>query len=316
MKKFVVEMSLFVVVQFVIGLLIVVNYPTNDNGYYAAAKDKHVRLASTASPRLVLVGGSNLAFGLKSGVLQDKLGINVVNMALHARLGLPFMLNEITGQLGRGDVVLISLEYEQFGQVKSGNYVMRALQHRPESINFIELGDMKELADSMHLFLGSIARKSFYNLVGRDTAPHKPYTRDSFNQYGDVVCHYKMDRDVDRRFEMHALLVNERSARRIIKQLNEFKSICESKGASVFFAYPSVLNEYYFRFKPEIELIDNLMSAECDIPRITGPEESIFNENYFYDSIYHLNLSGIDKRTNILVEKLDVIKNYELVMSQ
>jgi hypothetical protein len=58
------------------------------------------------------------------------------------------------------------------------------------------------------------------------------------------------------------------------------------------------------------------MSAECDIPQIIEPDESIFDENYFYDSIYHLNLSGIDKRTNILVEKLDVIKNYELVMRQ
>ena len=65
------------------------------NNYLASSIDKHYRLDSLGSPRLILVGGSNLAFGVDSKYMEQRLGMPVVNMATHAGLGMDFILSEV-----------------------------------------------------------------------------------------------------------------------------------------------------------------------------------------------------------------------------
>ena len=128
MRLFARKMLLFMLVQGVIWTGVVALYvryeTTNPAGFgkrYAAATiDKHNRLAQQPSPRIVFVGGSNLAFGLDSAAIERSLGYNTVNMGLDLSLGLDFMLREIEPLLERGDVVVVSPEYEQFVDMYPG----------------------------------------------------------------------------------------------------------------------------------------------------------------------------------------------------
>ncbi|HPG73671.1 MAG TPA: hypothetical protein PLM49_05215, partial [Bacteroidales bacterium] len=61
----------------------------------AAIIDKHKRIDSIKSPKIIFAGGSNLPFGIDSKMIQDSLHTPVVNLGLHAGLGLDFMLNEL-----------------------------------------------------------------------------------------------------------------------------------------------------------------------------------------------------------------------------
>src|SRR5262245_56977492 len=63
------------------------------NDYMAAMIDKSERLAHLASPRIVVIGGSNSAFGLDGEELEKAFHRPVVNMSMHGGLGFEFMVN-------------------------------------------------------------------------------------------------------------------------------------------------------------------------------------------------------------------------------
>ena len=81
------------------------------NAYMAAIADKMHLLDSIPSPRLILMSGSSMAFGVDSELLSKELEIPVVNASLHFKLGSRFMINQLKSTVRKGDFVLITLEY-------------------------------------------------------------------------------------------------------------------------------------------------------------------------------------------------------------
>src|SRR6266576_1729813 len=104
-----------------------------DDNYLAAVLEKDRLIRTTPSPKIILVGGSNLAFGIDSRMMKDSLGVNVVNMGLYAKLGLRYMLAQVKPYIRRGDVVIIVPEYDQFyGNFSEGdNTLNTALLYAP-----------------------------------------------------------------------------------------------------------------------------------------------------------------------------------------
>jgi hypothetical protein len=76
--------------------------PVDQDHYFAATIDKHQRLAQTPSPKVVLVGGSNLACGGGHGKTGAGNRLSGGNMGLHADIGLAYMLAEVRGHLAAG----------------------------------------------------------------------------------------------------------------------------------------------------------------------------------------------------------------------
>src|SRR6476661_8416978 len=104
-----------------------------DNDYIAAVLEKDRLIRNTPSPKIILVGGSNLAFGVDSKLLQDSLRLPVVNMGLYAKLGLRYMLAQVKPYIRAGDIVVVVPEYDQFyGQFSEGdNTLNTALLYAP-----------------------------------------------------------------------------------------------------------------------------------------------------------------------------------------
>src|SRR5512140_975750 len=104
-----------------------------DNDYIAAVLEKDRLIRSTPSPKIILVGGSNLAFGIDSRMMEDSLHVNVVNMGLYAKLGLRYMLAQVKPYIKKGDVVVVVPEYDQFyGNFADGdNTLNTALLYAP-----------------------------------------------------------------------------------------------------------------------------------------------------------------------------------------
>jgi hypothetical protein len=94
------------------GLLadLINDYRTGPDRYVCAARDKSRRLQNTPGRKLILIGGSNLAFSLDSQILADRYGITPVNMGLHAGLGPRFMTGQVVGHVKDGDVVIVAME--------------------------------------------------------------------------------------------------------------------------------------------------------------------------------------------------------------
>jgi hypothetical protein len=95
MNRFVLEMLLFVLMQLALvsGLLHLFSDARAENPLYASTVIKHKRLAAAPSPRLILVGGSNVLFGIDSAMIERETDFNPVNMGLIGGLRLEYMLN-------------------------------------------------------------------------------------------------------------------------------------------------------------------------------------------------------------------------------
>lgn len=68
------------------------------------------------SPKIVLLGGSAMAFSIDSSVIEEMCGMPVINLGLHAGLPFRFCLESVSRHVKKGDVVVVALEFnEHFG---------------------------------------------------------------------------------------------------------------------------------------------------------------------------------------------------------
>jgi len=84
------------------------------NSFFCGYWAKHERLHALGAGKLVVCGGSNVAFGVDTRYLEKETGRPGVNLAMGAGLGLAFMVNEACPEIRQGDVVLFLPEYELF----------------------------------------------------------------------------------------------------------------------------------------------------------------------------------------------------------
>jgi len=196
MKIFIIKILLFLVIIASIitcSLFLIPNKRLKNSSLYADI-DKNRRLDSLPSPKIVFVGGSNIAFGLNSKEIEDSIHLPVVNMGLHAGLGIYFMLNEIRNHVNKGDIVIFSPEYHQFfGDLVYGQKVLVALLF---DINHKDISDIT-LRQYVYLFpeiLKYATSKLFF--LDIDMADDggdeygKVFKRNSFNKYGDESMHW------------------------------------------------------------------------------------------------------------------------------
>lgn len=121
MKEFILKILLFIgVFGFIIYFTVRLTPPFKDNYLYAQVY-KNERLDTLATPRLVLIGGSNIAFGLDSKRIEDSLKINVQNMGLHGGIGLRFMIDDALPSLLKGDTVIIMQELSHLSSAYNGD---------------------------------------------------------------------------------------------------------------------------------------------------------------------------------------------------
>lgn len=186
MKKFLRRIGLFAAMLTGLLALLTLAVPHNPVHYNYVHRLKMARLDTLPGPRLVIIGGSNCAFGLDCSILKDSTGLNPVNTASHASLGLKFMLDEAEPRLRRGDRVVIMPEYAQFyGSFNGANEALTA------SAIYGGLTGVRRFNAAQWLtFLGGIPKYILGNLKARKSGPGE-YSALNFNEYGDETAHWQ-----------------------------------------------------------------------------------------------------------------------------
>ena len=313
MKRFVRNLTLFLLVQLVIWLVVIWVYtrcrPFGQH-YIAASIDKQSLLEHEASPRIVFVGGSNLAFGIDSEEVRKQLGYQPVNMGLHANLGLEFMLNEAKSGLRQGDVVVLSPEYELFGEAYAGTgeILYTALEQHPGNIKFFSRHDVLPLLDDGYVLASRIIDYDLRYLGGAKVPydihdPNNAYRRTGFDQHGDMIAHLSLP---PKPLEIYAMgsSINRADIDRAIADINSFRDFSEKRGVKIFYSYPMVSQPYFEQNQEAINQIAGALSRELKIPIVNTPEEMYLPPDNFFDTYYHLNRRGRQKRTDLLIERL------------
>ena len=312
---FLLKCALLAVAIVVSGILIS-QYDTRaaDDNYLAAVLEKDRLIRTTPSPKIILVGGSNLAFGIDSKTMQDSLGLRVVNMGLYAKLGLRYMLAQVKPYIRRGDVVVIVPEYDQFygGFSDGDNTLNTALLYAPadripdfiRSYSVVDVVLRPRVENARRSFLEAMA-----DLVGKkgeyfppDTNP--VYNRHSFNQYGDVVSHLgKKSMNPDSIY-VSALPPAKEFNRKTIDELNDIGDAGRERGAHAYFLFPSYIDRSYAINAKAIESLRQRLSRDMRVPILGTARDFVFPSNWFFDTRFHLNENGREPRTLKMIEIL------------
>jgi hypothetical protein len=280
--------------------------PHDPNNYMAAAKDKYILLQTTKSPRVILIGGSNVAFSVDSQKIEEHFGVPVTNMGLHANLGLKFMLSEVQQSLTNGDIVIISPEYNE-SLDGSAEFLAGAIKYCPECISAVSFpsGLLNVAKGSFQLVESDIVWTLGSVRWGEDK--NRVYDRRNFNQWGDFIGH--LDQPNKTKLADHFGRLDPSNSS--IQLLNSFYRSCRAMDAQVFFIFPGIPSNDYFAHEKDFIAINKKFRKELDITILGTPQDFIFPDEYFYDTVYHMNAVGRDQRTDRIIKFLStVIENH------
>lgn len=278
-----------------------------DDNYLAAVLEKDRLIRNTPSPKIILVGGSNLAFGVDSRMLSDSLGLRVVNMGLYAKLGLKYMLAQVRPYIGTGDVVVVVPEYDQFyGDFSNGdNTLNTALLYAPgdrvsdfiRSYSIVDVVLRPRVENARRSFLRAAAAAA-----GREDEFFPPdtnpvYNRRSFNELGDVVAHIGKKGMHPDSIYVSKLPPLKTFNSETIDDLNEIAERAGEVRAHAYFMFPSYIDRSYTINVAAIDSLRAKLEKGMRIPIVGSAADFAYPKTYFFDTRYHLNDEGRRQRT-------------------
>ena len=309
MKRFLIRIGCFVAIQLIIALLVFwLGRADRGDHYLASAFDKHDLLTSTDAPRLIVVGGSNVAFGINSEILAAELPYVPVNLGLHVNLGLDFPLRMVEDVVRTVDLIILSPEYNVLitdNVHGSRDYLTLMCQQWPDARKYAEgkSTDLRMFLDEEAIWHAHIwLRRARRKILGQD-ARNPIYSRAGFNKYGDMVAHYEFPRDEPP--DIYSLpKVSDEHLELAVERMNQFADFCRSRGAEVVFSYPPVPRGVLMQSQESISRVEEVFRAALSIPVISGPADVAYERTLFYDTIYHLTQQGAASRSQLLASRL------------
>ncbi|WP_159474598.1 hypothetical protein [Dyadobacter sp. 3J3] len=272
------------------------------NAFTAALVDKHAYAKSISSPKIILIGGSNVAFGLNSEILSTKTNLPVVNMALLAPLGIRFILSDAANYINKGDIVIMSFEYDisTEGDIESQLSVVDFI---PEDRPFVT--DTSTLMENWKASLlhRLQAPSKIENIFEKPTVedPYSIYFRKAFSKQGDIKSHLN-----NYVHEVHydGGIMESFFNQKQIECLNTFIDLFRKKGAKVYFQYPTAAESFYQNSRSAIADLDRNLKMNLHAPLLSTPEQSVYPDSLFFDTVFHLKGPARDIRTEKVANAL------------
>ena len=285
---------------------------SDENHYIAAMIDKHAA-AEIEGARLFVAGGSNVAFGVDSETLSRELSLPVVNLGLHAGLGLDFILEELKVLIRNRDIVVVSPEYlldsegrYKLKRVASDLYPMASSFYKGDvNQDFAILVD--KFKERSFLLFPSTGEQVIQERDSSDSGSERvdptfkggTYLRSSFNKWGDHIGH--LDSPGGEFFQES--FPNYLKWDGIMK-LNQFASYANDLGVQVFFAFPPFPKSSLLASRGDIDRLESDLASDLSVEIINRPLDVAYENSHFFDSVYHLNRIGRASRTENLLKGL------------
>lgn len=280
--------------------------------FVGALDEKYERLMNTEGEKIVIVGGSSVAFGIDSEIIEEYTEMPVVNFGLYAALGTKLMLDLSRSGIGSGDIVLITPEISEqtLSLYTNTELTLRAVGSRADIMSKLPTDDLLSLlsglwdytAEKLEYYKRSLESEELGYMSASGI-----YSSENFNALCDLISSGE-ENVMPGYYDTNNMIDPSPSvcSGEFIDYLNEYIAFCRERGATVYFNF-CPMNERGFVGGYDSgalgELADYLSGAlDCDI--IGMPERSVLGAGYFYDTNFHLNNSGRVKYTVELTKDL------------
>lgn len=313
MKRYLYKVLSFLTLFAAVIVTLAAVLPYNKDGYL---REQAVKMAmiddASRKPAIVILGGSNVAFGFDSKVLEEKTGMTVINAGLHAGLGLRFMIADCLPRLRKGDILVFSPEYEHFfshycdGQGELADMYYLNGMTLPGKVSG---GQWRTIIDNTPAWLKRKVEYNIFELAHLKTDP--VYRLSSFNKYGDVTWHWYNNRPhgtpqgAGKSEEVKDF--NEEFFAEVVLALKEV----QKRGVKVVMFPPALERDAYVDKRKKIEFISSMFS-EAGFNYACAPDHDAMDRSMFYDTVYHLNHEGAVKHAETLGKIIKNSKHYQI----
>ena len=309
-KPFLRFLALFLAVLLPLPLLgaILFSVPcVYEETFLGALSPKLTLLKETDTPKIVVVGGSSVAFGLDSELLAKETGYEVVNFGLYATLGTRVMLDLSENYINEGDIVVLApeLDRQTLSLYFNAEAVWQAADSDLSILVDVHPDNYLDVAAGLPGYL-SAALPRILKGEGK-ISPTGIYRSDSFNEYGDIVYPREYNvmaagYDVNQTVTLSPDLYDAE----FLSYLNGYIQSCEEKGATVYYTFCPVNASALAEGTDEKTIAEffRFVAESIDCPVISNPNDLLMEEGSFYDTNFHLNDAGVVVRTANLIEDL------------
>lgn len=278
--------------------------------YYAQLPAMYHRLKEAEGPKIVVVGGSNVAFGLDSALMEELLAekgfdYTVCPFGLYAAVGTSAMLELSENSLGEGDIVILAFEptSETMSTYFGATAFLKCMENAPEL--FLHLSRTKQDA-LVGNYVSYVQER--YEIFRSGLLPQVQgvYAKASFNNRCDMIFDrpgniMPLGYDTAAPVDLAAVTV----AQDFAQQVNDYCKAARSAGAQVYLSFSPVNRTALVGEEQEtVSTFFEMCNTTFDCPIISDPRNYIMDSGWFYDSNFHLNSAGAVVRTCLLTEDI------------
>ena len=298
-SNFKIIFKIILIITILLIFLFGIVMPRFDNTYQAAIHDKIARLKSIEGSKIVLAGDSTTAFGNNSKIIEEAFGMPVVNMGLHAGMGSTLSLKLATLNIQPGDIYILSSMYYNSATVNP-SVIWATFENHFDLYTLLTKEDIipmiKALPRYLKICLDLYASDRKYIFSTSEEA--KVYSRNSFNEYGDVST----KRTNIFNENLYALPID--VSIKCLENINEINKIITEKGATLVVAVPAIPIGEQFEPLERYLIIQNTLKQHLNCPIIADFSNYLLEQKYFYDNPWHLTDEGAKVRTELLINDL------------
>lgn len=268
--------------------------------YTGGILDKVARMESIQQPKILLVGNSNLSFGIDSARIEEAMGMPVVNLGLHGGLGNAFHEELAKPYIQKGDIVVLCPTDFNNNEISDTILAWVTLEKHTDLWYTLRFSDLPGFLRAYpEYFLNAFKKR-----ISHSDVPiyDDSYSRIAFNEYGDIALRPPLD-DGPYLFTEGSTPVPAMDAD-CIARMNRYADYVRSRGASLVLTYCPIAKGDFTPAEEEYLALQEALTAQLNFPVISDIRDYFIPYAYFYDSIFHLTDDGVAIRTNQLIEDL------------
>lgn len=280
------------------------------DSYYGELSQMYRRLRTVEGKKIVIVGGSNVAFGVDTELLETLLrqcgyDYSVCSFGLYAAVGTGVMLTLSEDWLEEGDIVVLAIEPAE--ETLSGYFGATAFwkcaESLPELLLALDSGQRAAIAGN---FLEYLQQRLEIVRSGVYPQAQGVYGKASFNDRCDMVYDrpgntmalgYDTGNPID--------LAGAQLQPELRERIEAYWERAKNRGADVVMSF-SPMNRGALVDASEQTVYEYFLRCQQDVscPVISDPHDYILDSGWFYDTNFHLNTAGAQIRTAQLAEDL------------
>ena len=216
--------------------------PVYGDTFVGALDDMYDRLNSIDEPKIVVVGGSSVAFGLDSEKLEEYTGMPVVNFGLYGALGTKVMLDLSESGINEGDIVIISpeLDPQTMSLYFSADTTLKALDENFSMVWDIDHENWFNLLGGMWRFAGEKYERWQTLRENGKKESNEVYQSQYFDPVYFDFDYFRPDNamseyyDVNTPVYLNSVIVDSSDFAAFADYLNAYIERCRDKGATVY----------------------------------------------------------------------------------